>query len=140
MRDNRDRHERQQALVHTDRAGTRAATTVRCGERLVQVHVDDVEIHVARADLAENRVQVGAVVIQQPARVVHHVGDACDVTFEDTERRRVGQHNARRLRSQHSLQRIHVDVAVGSGRNFLRQYSHTWSRSPGSYRAQHRER
>ena len=69
--DHRDRQERQQALADADRARARTAAAVRRRERLVQVHVDDVEAHVARAHLAEDRVEVGAVVVQQPARLVH---------------------------------------------------------------------
>ena len=52
---------------HRDRAGARAAAAVRLGERLVQVEVDDVEAHVARAATAHDRVEVRAVVVERRA-------------------------------------------------------------------------
>ena len=70
--------------------GTAAA--VGLGEGLVQVEVDDVEAHVARAGDAHDRVQVGAVVVQRRADPVHDRGDRLDVRIEDAERVRVGQH------------------------------------------------
>src|SRR5262249_1105956 len=52
-------------------AGPRAgpAPAVGDGERLVQVHVHDVKAHVAGPGHAENGVEVGAVVVEQPADV-----------------------------------------------------------------------
>ena len=111
--DHRDRQERLQALGHADRARARTAAAVRRRERLVQVHVDRVEAHVARPHLAEDRVEVRAVVIEQSAGFVHELGDLDDAPLEHADRRRIGQHDAGRLRAEHLLQRFDVDVAVG---------------------------
>ncbi len=64
---------------HCTRA--RPAAAVRRRKGLVQVHVDDIEALVPRPYLAEDRVQIRAVVIQQPACGVN---DACD--FFDARR------------------------------------------------------
>ena len=58
---------------------------MRRGEGLVQVHVDRVEAHVAGTDLAQDRVEVGAVVVQQAAGVVHQRGDFDDPALEDAD-------------------------------------------------------
>jgi len=78
----------------------------------VQVHVDDVEAHVARADLAEDGVEVGTVVVQQAARVVDDALDVHDPALEDAERARVGQHDSRGLRTDRRPQGLDVHVAV----------------------------
>ncbi len=115
----RQRQIRQQLRRHADRAGAGAATAVRRRERLVQVHVDYIEAHVAGLDLAENRVQVGAVVIQQPARAVNDLLDIENGALEHAERRRVGQHQSGGMRTDCRLQRGEIDVALPVGRDFL---------------------
>ena len=115
--DHRDRQEWPQALAHANRARTRTATAVRRAEGLVQVHVDRIEAHVAGPHLAEDRVEVRAVVVQQPARLMHEPGDLDDAPLEHADRRWVGQHDAGRVRAQHLLQRLDVDVAVGQRRD-----------------------
>ena len=74
--------------------GARAAAAVRLRERLVQVEVDDVEAHVARARAPHHRVEVRAVVVERRARVVDERGDLLDVRVEQPERVRVGEHQA----------------------------------------------
>ena len=44
---------------------------MRGSEGLVQIHVQNVEAHVAGFDLAEDGIEVGAIVVQQTARFVH---------------------------------------------------------------------
>ena len=56
--------------------------------------MDDVETHVTRPGLTHDRVQVRAVVVQKSAGFVDQTGDLGDVLVEDTERVRVGQHQA----------------------------------------------
>ena len=51
-------------------------------EGLVQVHVQDIEAHVTRFHLAENRIQIGAVVIQQAAGIVNGCRDLLDASVE----------------------------------------------------------
>jgi len=45
------------------------------GEGLVQVHVHDVETHVARSHGTQNRVEIRAVVVEQSSDLVHRRGD-----------------------------------------------------------------
>ena len=52
----------------------------------MQVHVDDVEAHVAGAHLAEDGVEVGAVVVEQAAGVVDGFGDGFDLPLEERRR------------------------------------------------------
>src|SRR5689334_5341697 len=84
---------------------------MRRREGLVQVHVDDVEAHIARAHLAEDGVEVGAVVVQQAAGVVNDLGDFLDATFEHAAGGGIGQHDAGGVRTHGRLQRLDVDVA-----------------------------
>jgi hypothetical protein len=77
-----------------DRARAGATAAVRLRERLVEVHVDDVEPHVARAAAAHDRVQVCAVVVEGRPAGVDNPGDLGDVLVEDAERVRVGEHQA----------------------------------------------
>jgi len=48
----------------------------------MQIHVDHIETHVAGFDLAENRIQIRAVVIQQPARIMNDFLDVLNLGFE----------------------------------------------------------
>src|SRR6185436_4772484 len=117
--DHRDRHERQQSRAHAHGTGTGTATAVRCGESLVQVHVYDVKAHVARAHLAEDGVEVGAVVVQQAARIVHDLRHFLDASLEHAAGGRIGEHDAGRVRSDGRLQGFHVHVAFIVDGNFL---------------------
>ena len=92
---------------------------MRRRKRLVQVHVNDIEVHITRSNLAQNGVQVGTVVVQQATGLMHHIGDVLDVTFEHAQRRWVGQHDARGLRTEDCLQLVHIDVAVRASPNLL---------------------
>jgi len=85
----------------------------------VQVHVDDVEAHVAGPDLAEDGVEVGAVVIEQTARAVHDARDLADLPLEHAERGRVRQHDARGVGAHRALERREVDIALGVDRDLL---------------------
>src|SRR3954447_14717985 len=76
--DGRDRQERQQARSDADRARTRASAAVRRRKRLMQIDMDDVKAHVAWPHLAENRVEIGAVVVQEATGVVHDLADVED--------------------------------------------------------------
>ena len=95
-----------------DRPRTGAAAAVRLREGLVQVDVDDVEAHVAGARVAHDRVQVGAVVVEGPARVVDDLGDLRDVLVEEPEGVRVGQHQAGRVVARLRAQVVEVDAAA----------------------------
>src|SRR3972149_4968265 len=82
---NRSRKEGGEAL--DDRNGSRTGTTaaVGGGKGLVKVGVHDVEPHVAGANDAEDGVEVGAVVVDEPVGTVHRPGDLGDVLLEEPE-------------------------------------------------------
>ncbi len=65
------------------RSGTAAA--VGCRESLVQVQVHHVDAEVARTHLADQRVHVGAIHVEQRALGMEDVGDLVDLIFEDAE-------------------------------------------------------
>ena len=101
----------------------------------MQVHVDGIETHVARTHLAEDGVQVGAVVVQQPACTVHDARDRLDLAFEHPERGGIGEHDARGLRPHRLHQRIEVDIALGIDRDlFDRAAAHGGGRGIGAMR------
>ena len=83
-----------QSLGDGDRSGARSPAAVGGGEGLVQIHVHDVEAHVTRSHRAENRVEVRAVVVEQTSDLVHRGGDLGDLLFEQTQRVRIGEHDA----------------------------------------------
>src|SRR3990172_3749807 len=62
---NRPGQEVRQVLGHANGSGPRPAAAVRRGKGLVQVDVQDVEAQVAGAANAEQRVEVGAVAVDQ---------------------------------------------------------------------------
>ena len=95
-----------------DRARPRTAAAVRLREGLVQVDVDDVEAHVARPRDAHDRVQVGAVVVERRAGVVHDAGDLLDALVEEAERVRVGEHQAGDVLVRLGAQVVDVDAAA----------------------------
>ena len=107
--------ERLQARRNPHRTRPRTAAPMGRGEGLVQVHVDDVEAHVARAHLAEDGVEVGAVVIEQAPGLVHRGGDRLDVAVEDAHGARVGEHDAGGLGTDRVTQGRDVHVAVAAG-------------------------
>ncbi len=109
--------EGREALGDGHRTGTRSPATVRGGERLVQVHVDDVEAHVARPGHAQDGVEIGAVVIKQPADPVDGRRDGGDVLLEEAQGVRVGQHDAGHLVVEDAVQGGHVDAATGVARH-----------------------
>ena len=88
------------------------------GEGLVQVQVQHIEAHVRGAHLAEDGIQVGAVVVEQAAGVMHHLGDLNGLPFEDAAGRRVGHHQAGGLRAYCGFQGVEVHVAVAVHRHF----------------------
>jgi hypothetical protein len=101
------------AIRHRDRARARPAAPVGLGEGLVQVVVDDVEAHVARARDAHDRVEVRPVVVEGRPDAVHDRGDLLDVAVEEPERARVREHEAGDLVVGLRPEVVDVDAAVG---------------------------
>src|SRR5437879_12804647 len=81
-------------------------------EGLVQIEMDDVEVHLAGRGAAQDRVEVRAVVVEQAARVVHDLGDVQDVFFKDPKGVRIRQHEGERLRTGGGLARFQVDPTI----------------------------
>ncbi len=102
-----------QDLLARDRAAARAAAAVRGGEGLVQIEVHDVDAEVAGAGLADERVHVGAVHVEQRALGVEDVGDLVDVGFEDADGAGVGEHKGGGILVDHALQLCEIDHSLG---------------------------
>ena len=100
------------SLRHRHRAGAGAAAAVWLGERLVQVEVDDVEPHVARAADPHDRVEVRPVVVERGADAVDDPLDLLDPGLEQPERRGVGEHQARDVVARLGAQVVEIDVAA----------------------------
>ena len=80
----------------------------------MRVEVHDVEAHVAGAADAEDGVDVGAVVVEQAAGLVHEPGDLGDVLVEHAEGVGVGEHEAGQVVVEQHLERLEVDAAAAS--------------------------
>ncbi len=91
---------------------------MRCGERLVQVDMHDVEAHVTWTAGTQHGVEVGTVVVHQTACFMHHLGNVGDVGLEESQRVGVGHHHGRHLLTvflKYLLKVIHVYRAVVVG-------------------------
>ena len=83
--------------AHGDRPDAGATAAVRDAERLVQIEVRDVGTERARPRDTDERVEVGAVDVDLPARLVHDLAQLDDVLLEHAVRRRVGDHDRREV-------------------------------------------
>src|SRR5699024_1272273 len=104
-----------QPLTHADRAGTGTTATMRRRKRLVQIHMDNIETHIPRTNLAKNGIKVGAVVIQQATGSMHNVRDLLNIALEYTQRGGIGEHDAGGLRPNRLSQCVHIDVTITTG-------------------------
>ena len=111
--DHRRRQERLQNLLAGHRPRARTASAVRRGEGLVQVQVHHVGAEVAGTHLADQRVHVGAVHVEQRALGVQHVGNLVDLLLEDAQRIGIGEHQRGHVFVHLRLQRRHVHHAGG---------------------------
>ena len=111
--------ERLQVGAHRDRPAARPTAAVRLRERLVEVVVDDVEAHVAGPRPADDRVEVGAVVVEERAGVVEDPRHLDDVLVEEPERRGVRQHQPGRALVHLRAQVVEVEVAAIGRRDLL---------------------
>ena len=78
-RHDRPRKKSGQMCLHANWAGTRAASTMRGREGLVQVEVHDVDAEIARPGYAQDRVEVRPVVVNQAPDTVDDLDDLVDV-------------------------------------------------------------
>ena len=100
--------------LHRHGTGAGTAAAMRRGEGLVQVDVAGVKAHVAGAGNAEQRVQIGAVHVDEAADVVHELRDFGDARFEQADRVGIGDHQRGDVGVEHLLQAFHINEAVGS--------------------------
>ena len=105
------------SCAHADRTRAGTAAAVRGGEGLVQVEVHDVDAEVAGPGDAEDGVEVGAVVVDQPARLVDGRDDLLDVLVPEAERVRVGDHQPGGVGADRRAQRVEIAVAARIGRD-----------------------
>ena len=115
--DLRHRQERLQDVADGDRPTARAAAAVRLRERLVEVDVDDVEAHVAGPRDAADGIEVRPVVVHEGAGAVEDPLHLLDPLVEETERRRVREHEAGRRLVDLPAEVVEVDVAAGVRRH-----------------------
>ena len=79
------RKERRQPLPGTDGARAWPASTMGGAEGLVQIEVRHVESQRAQLGLAQQRVHIRAVAVDQPAGIVDHLADLQDIPLEETQ-------------------------------------------------------
>ncbi len=85
----------------------------------MQVQVHHVHAEVAGAGLADQRVHVGAVHVEQGALGVEDVGDFVDLAFEDADRGWVGEHQRGGLFVDLAREGFKIDAAFGVGLEVL---------------------
>src|SRR5687768_12008146 len=86
----RSRKKLLQALAYANRTRPGSAASVRGREGLVQIEVHDVYVHIAWADHAEDCVEIGAVVVDQPTSLVDNVDCLSNVFVPQAERIGIG--------------------------------------------------
>ena len=101
------------------RAASRTAAAVRCREGLVQIHMDHVKAHVARARDAHDRVQIGAVIVAKSACFVDDARDLEDIRVEKSNGVRVGQHQAGGIFADSCFKCFQIHAAL-----IVRSYAH----------------
>lgn len=87
------------------------------GKGFVQVQVHHVESHVSRTGIAEDGVGIGSVVVKQSPCLMDDAGNLQNVSVEQTERRRIGQHQGGGIRPYRLPERFEIDLAVLVGGN-----------------------
>src|SRR3546814_3492827 len=94
------RQESRQMRLDADRPHARSAAAVRDAEGLVQVEVADVRAELAGPCKPHLRVQVRAVQIDLPARLVDDVADLGHRLLEHAMGRRIGDNDGCKLRAR----------------------------------------
>ena len=78
----------------------------------------DVEAHVSGTYLAEQRVHVRSVIVEQTAASVYERGNFLDVLLKEAQSVRVGHHDTCNLVVEQRLEILHVNQSVGLGLDF----------------------
>src|SRR5205807_3632010 len=113
-----------ESALDGDRTGPGTTAAVWRRERLVQIEVHDVDTEVARPNLADQGVHVGAVHIEQAALGVQNLGDFVDLLLEDAQRVRVGEHERGNFVVHLRFKRGDLDHAAGIGLQILYRVAH----------------
>ena len=113
----RPREEVDHALADRHRAGTGSPAAVRGRKGLVEIHVDDVKAHVAGANDAQDRIEVGAVVVEQSADLMDRRSDLRDVLLEEARRVGIGEHDPGDLGVERLSQGSEIDQTAIVGRD-----------------------
>lgn len=79
--------------------------------------MNHVEAHIAGAHLAQNGIQIGAVVIEQTPGVVHRRGNLPDLAVEQAQGARIREHDTGGAGPQGDAQGGQVQVAIRPGGN-----------------------
>ena len=107
--------ELRQELFAAHRPAAGSAASVGRGKCLVQIQMHHVKSHVSGPHNAHDGVQVGSVVVAEPARLVHDLGDFQNIFVKQTHRVGVGQHKSGRVLANCLTQLIQVHAAVLPG-------------------------
>ena len=91
---------------------------MRRREGFMQVHVQHVEAHVPWPSLAEDRVQVCPVVVQEAPRLVDRIRKGANIALEDPTGAGVRHHEPRGLGAKGQLQVLKVNIAGGVDLHF----------------------
>ena len=99
-------------VVNAYRAASRAASAVRSGEGLVEIEVHYVEAHIARTHGAQQRVHIGSVIVEEASAAVYKFCNLRYFALEESERVRIGHHNAGYFRSEEWFEGLYIDQPV----------------------------
>ncbi len=113
------RHERRERGGEHHGTRARSAAAVRRREGLVQVEVHRVDAEIARAGFSGNRIEIGAVGVEERARPMHRRGDREHIALEQPAGVRVGQHEGSNLGGDMLFHLDGIHRAVAAGRHRL---------------------
>ncbi len=113
--DQRPRQEIYQVSCHADRTRAWAAAAMRGGKGLVQVEMHHINAEIAGPDDPQQRVQVGAIAIDQTAGGMNDLDHLQHVLVKQAERVGVGQHQAGQGVVAFGRQRFQIDIAAWVG-------------------------
>ena len=99
----------------SDRTGSRTATSMWCGEGLVQIEVQHIESHISRTDDSDERIHIRTVIIQQTAAFMHQGRDFLDILLKQPKSVRVGHHDSCNGIVKQRLQILDIYKPVGLG-------------------------
>ena len=78
----------------------------------MKIDVHDVEAHVAGAHFAEQGVEVGTVIVEQAARLVHKFGNLHYLGLKHSERVGIGHHDAGHRVIEQRLEILYINRAI----------------------------